>query len=76
MPFLYSSEIFPQVLRGKPNPFERTLLNQKRGIDYGDTEVGMAWASAVSWMGAGILDLCVPALIRELGQTGLLCLFA
>ncbi|KAL8726867.1 MAG: hypothetical protein Q9166_006419 [cf. Caloplaca sp. 2 TL-2023] len=36
----------------------------------------MAWASAVSWMGAGILDLCVPALIRALGQTGLLCLFA
>lgn len=27
-------------------------------------------------MGAGILDLCVPALIRALGQTGLLCLFA
>ncbi|KAL8790892.1 MAG: hypothetical protein Q9213_000317 [Squamulea squamosa] len=54
VPFLYSSEIFPLVLR----------------------EVGMAWASAVSWMGAGILCLCVPALIRTLGQTGLLCLFA
>ncbi|KAI4099508.1 MAG: hypothetical protein LQ339_005935 [Xanthoria mediterranea] len=54
VPFLYSSEIFPQILR----------------------EVGMAWASAVSWMGAGILDLCVPALIRELTPTGLLCLFA
>ncbi|KAL9609207.1 MAG: hypothetical protein Q9167_006005 [Letrouitia subvulpina] len=36
----------------------------------------MAWASAVSWTGAGILDLCVPALIHRLSQTGLLCLFA
>ncbi|KAL9043899.1 MAG: hypothetical protein Q9214_002928 [Letrouitia sp. 1 TL-2023] len=54
VPFLYSSEIFPQVLR----------------------EVGMAWASAVCWTGAGILDLCVPALIKRLSQTRLLCLFA
>ncbi|KAL8720123.1 MAG: hypothetical protein Q9225_002968 [Loekoesia sp. 1 TL-2023] len=36
----------------------------------------MAWASAVCWTGAAILDLCVPALIHALGQTGLLCLFA
>ncbi len=40
------------------------------------TEVGMAWASAVSWMGAGILDLCVPTLIHALRPRGLLCLFA
>ena len=44
--------------------------------DLVDTEVGMAWASAVCWFGAGILDLFVPALIRVLGRTGLLCLFA
>ncbi|KAL9594358.1 MAG: hypothetical protein Q9219_007072 [cf. Caloplaca sp. 3 TL-2023] len=46
-------------------------------FEYGEhQEVGMAWASAVCWTGAGILDLCVPALIHALGQTGLLCLFA
>lgn len=54
VPFLYSSEVFPQVLR----------------------EVGMAWASGVVWLGAGVLDLCVPSLIRNRGQTRLLCLFA
>ncbi|KAL8689183.1 MAG: hypothetical protein Q9218_005086 [Villophora microphyllina] len=54
VPFLYSSEIFPQVLR----------------------EVGMAWSSAVCWLGAGILDLCVPALISKIHQTKVLCLFA
>ncbi|KAL8969936.1 MAG: hypothetical protein Q9183_001756 [Haloplaca sp. 2 TL-2023] len=54
VPFLYSSEVFPQVLR----------------------EVGMAWASAVCWTGAGILAFFVPSLIHALGQTRLLCLFA
>ncbi|KAL8810139.1 MAG: hypothetical protein Q9200_002825 [Gallowayella weberi] len=40
-------------------------------------EVGMAWASAVSWMGAGIVALCVPFLIKSrLQPTGVLCLFA
>ena len=54
VPFLYSSEIFPQVLR----------------------EVGMAWASAVLFFGAGILALTVPQLIHAVGQTALLGLFA
>ncbi|KAG6986636.1 hypothetical protein G7Y79_00075g099080 [Physcia stellaris] len=54
VPFLYSSEIFPQVLR----------------------EVGMAWASAVCWMGAGILDLCVPPLMYAVDRRGVLCVFA
>ncbi|KAL8712505.1 MAG: hypothetical protein Q9220_003353 [cf. Caloplaca sp. 1 TL-2023] len=40
-------------------------------------EVGMAWASGICWLGAGILDLCVPTLISKMGgQTGLLGLFA
>ena len=54
VPFLYSSEIFPQVLR----------------------EVGMAWASAVLFFGAGLLALTVPQLIHAVGLTALLGLFA
>ena len=54
VPFLYTSEIFPQVLR----------------------EVGMAWGSAVTFFGAGILALVVPQLIHAIGQTALLGLFA
>ena len=36
----------------------------------------MAWASAVCWIGAGLLDLTVPQLIHALGITNLLGLFA
>ncbi|KAG8533920.1 uncharacterized protein KY384_001661 [Bacidia gigantensis] len=54
VPFLYSSEVFPLVLR----------------------EVGMAWASGVLFMGAGLLTLVVPQLIHATGPTGLLGLFA
>ena len=32
----------------------------------------MAWASGVSFMGAGVLALTVPALIHSIGQTALL----
>ncbi|KAL8783577.1 MAG: hypothetical protein Q9195_009349, partial [Heterodermia aff. obscurata] len=39
-------------------------------------EVGMAWASGVCFMGAGILALTVPLLIHALGQTALMGLFA
>lgn len=39
-------------------------------------EVGMAWASAVVFTGAGLVDLTVPQLIHALGQTRLLALFA
>ena len=54
IPFLYSSEIFPQVLR----------------------EVGMAWASAILFCGAGILALTVPQLIHAIGLSATLGLFA
>ena len=54
VPFLYTSEIFPQVLR----------------------EVGMAWGSAVTFFGAGLVALLVPQLIHAVGQTAVLGLFA
>ena len=77
VPFLYSSEIFPQVLRGKRKPFLAPQICQSSfDINKAFIEVGMAWASAVCWMGAGILALTVPQLIHALGQTALLGLFA
>ena len=39
-------------------------------------EVGMAWASAIAFTGAGLLALTVPQLIQALGPTKLLGLFA
>ena len=39
-------------------------------------EVGMAWASAIAFTGAGLLALTVPQLINALGATRLLGLFA
>lgn len=39
-------------------------------------EVGMAWASAIAFIGAGLLALTVPQLINALGATRLLGLFA
>ena len=39
-------------------------------------EVGMAWASAIAFTGAGLLALTVPQLIEALGPTKLLSLFA
>ena len=74
VPFLYTSEIFPQVLRGKQIlPFLQYALTTKL-ILY--IEVGMAWGSAVTFFGAGLLALTVPQLISAIGQTALLCLFA
>ena len=40
------------------------------------TEVGMAWGSAVTFFGAGVLALVVPQLIHAIGTTALLGLFA
>ena len=74
VPFLYCSEIFPQVLRGRPDPL--AFCQEPSSTDNTKIEVGMAWASAVVWMGAGILDLCVPTLIVSIKPTRLLCLFA
>ena len=39
-------------------------------------EVGMAWGSAVTFFGAGILAFFVPQLIHAIGHTAVLGLFA
>ena len=74
IPFLYSSEIFPQVLRGKYSSAASPL--HRCSCSLLCIEVGMAWASAVNFMGAGLLALTVPQLNQGLGQTKLLGLFA
>ena len=78
VPFLYTSEIFPQVLRGKQClPLsEQYCSRPTQPILMPCVEVGMAWGSAVTFFGAGLLALTVPQLINSIGQTALLGLFA
>lgn len=76
VPFLYSSEIFPLVNRGKLVYLFVYLKLRIWLTRYRFIEVGMSLSCTVNFFLAGVLALTVPQLQSSLGQTRLLGLFA